>query len=175
MALIIKFTKFITIILLVTACASYEQFQQMTEEMEIPTKVYKADYNQAWQAVIQFMKKYDLALQNQEAGVIKTRWIDNTLEMNFADSFGGADSVKAAKFKLIINVIKGYRGNREVSKISIFKRQMVEQDMLQGWKVLPSDGIMEKTILYRLDRILMIDNQLKEIEEKRSKEAEKNF
>lgn len=159
-------------LLLLSSCASYQQYQQVAEEFEIPSKVFKADYNQAWQAVLQYMKKYDLALQNQEAGVIKSRWIDNTMEMNFIDSFGTSDSVKAAKFKIVVNVVKGFKGSREVSKVTVFKRQMVEQDFLQGWKVIPTDGILEQTILYRIQRIVDIDNQLKAIEEQKAKEQE---
>lgn len=159
----------------VTTCSSYEQFRYITEEFEIPNKVFKNDYNQAWLAVLQVMKKYNLELTNQEAGVIKTRWIDNTLEVNFADSFGSSDAVKAAKFKLIINVVKGFRSNREVSKITVYRRQMIEQDFLQGWKVIPSDGILEKTILYRIERNLRIAEKLKKIEDQKAKELEANF
>jgi len=146
--------------------------EYITEEFEVPTKVFPADFNMSWQAVLQVMKKYDLALQNQEAGIIKTRWIDNTLELNFADSFGKSDTVKAAKFKLIINVVKGYRGSREVSKVSIFKRQLIEQDFLQGWKEVPTDGIQEKTILYRIERTLAIERKLKQIEDEKAKEIQ---
>lgn len=160
---------------LISGCQSYRQFQYITEEFEIPSKVFKSDYAQTWQAVLQVMKKYDLETQNQEAGVVKTRWIDNTLELNFADSFGSSDSVKAAKFKVVLNVVKGYRGGREVSKVTVFRRQMVEQDFLQGWKVIPSDGILEKGILYRIERILAIDRRLKKIEEEKAKEAEAAF
>ncbi len=151
-------------------CASYEKFRQITEELEIPSKIYKADYNQAWQAVISVMRKYDIAQQNQEAGFIKSRWMDNTLEVNFADSFGSSDAVKAAKFKLVVNVVKGFRSAREVTKVTIYKRQLVEQDFLQGWKEMSPDGIMEKTLLYRIERLIAIDNKLKEIDKAREKE-----
>lgn len=166
---------FLCLALLQSSCSSYKQFQYIAEEFEIPSKVYKYEYSQAWQAVLQIMQKFDLATQNQEAGIIKTRWRDNTLELNFADSFGSSDAVKAAKFKLIVNVVKGFRGAREVSKVTVFKRQMVEHDFLQGWKVVRSDGIMEKTVLYRIERVLAIDEKLKKIEEKKAKEAEENF
>ncbi|MFA5584873.1 MAG: hypothetical protein WDA09_11735, partial [Bacteriovoracaceae bacterium] len=75
--------------------------------MEVPSRIFRADYNQTWQAVIQVMRRYDIAQQNQEAGFIKTRWMDNTLEVNFNDAFGSSDTVKAAKYKLVINVVKG--------------------------------------------------------------------
>ncbi len=165
-----KFYLLITALFLFGGCASYEKFRQITEELEIPSKIYKADYNQAWQAVISVMRKYDIAQQNQEAGFIKSRWMDNTLEVNFADSFGSSDAVKAAKFKLVVNVVKGFRSAREVTKVTIYKRQLVEQDFLQGWKEMSPDGIMEKTLLYRIERLIAIDNKLKEIDKAREKE-----
>jgi hypothetical protein len=160
---------------LILGCSSYENFKQVSEDFEIPTQVYRADYNKVWQEVMKITNKYDREVYNQEAGVIKTRWMDNTLELNFADSFGSNDAVKSAQFKLIINVVKGFRGNKEVSKVTVFRRQRVEQDFLQGWKVIRSDGILEKAILYRLERALVIESKLQEIEDKKSKEAEKNF
>ncbi len=165
-----KFYLLITSLLLLSGCASYEKFRQVTEELEIPTRIYRADYNQTWQAVIQVMRKFDIAQQNQEAGFIKTRWMDNTLEVNFTDSFGSSDAVKAAKFKLVVNVVKGYRTGREVTKVTIYKRQLIEQDFLQGWKETPTDGIAEKTLLYRIERLIATDNKLKEIDQAREKE-----
>ncbi len=161
--------------LMLFGCSSYENYKQVTEDLEIPSQVYRADYNKVWQEVMKITNKFDREVYNQESGVIKTRWMDNTLELNFADSFGSNDAVKSAQFKLIINVVKGFRGNKEVSKVTVFKRQRVEHDFLQGWKVIRSDGILEKSILYRLERSLAIESKLQEIEEKKSKEAEKNF
>lgn len=165
----------ILLLLAITGCASYEKFRQVTEELEMPSRIYKADYNQTWQAVIQVMKKYDIAQQNQEAGHIKTRWMDNTLEVNFTDSFGSSDAVKAARFKLVVNVVKGFRASREVAKVTIYKRQLVEQDFLQGWKEVTTDGIMEQTLLYRIERLITNDNKLKEIDKAREKEQLQNF
>jgi uncharacterized lipoprotein len=162
-------------VLAISGCASYEKFRQITEEIEMPAKIFRADFNQTWQAVIQVMKKYDIAQQNQEAGYIKTRWMDNTMELNFTDSFGSNDAVKAARFKLIVNVVKGYRASQEVAKVTIYKRQLVEQDFLQGWKEIPTDGIMEQTFLYRIGRLVEIDNKLKDIDKAREKEQLESF
>lgn len=164
-----------SIVIILSSCSSYENFKNVSDDLEIPSQIYKADYNKVWQEVFKITNQYERESHSQEAGIIKTRWKDNTLEMNFADSFGTNDAVKAAQFKLIINVVKGFRGNKEVTKVSVFKRQRVEQDFLQGWKIIRSDGILEKTILYRLERALTIENKLQEIEDKKSKEAEKNF
>jgi hypothetical protein len=165
----------LVLIIFLSSCASYDQFVKITKDFEIPTKVFKSDFTQTWAAVVSVMKKYDIEQQNQEAGVIKTRWMDNTLEVNFADSFGSNDRVKAAKFKLLVNVIKGFRYGREVTKVSVYKRQIVEQDFLQGWKEVDKDLILEKTLLYRINRFLNIDNKLEEIQKKKEKEQIKKF
>ena len=173
-----KLKLYITYLLMIAcsiSCASYEKFKQVTEEMEIPSKVFRSNYNQTWQAVIQLMKKYDIAQQNQESGYIKTRWMDNTLQVNFTDSFGSNDKVKAAKFKLINNVSKGFSYGLEVSKVTIYKRQLIEQDFLQGWKEVTTDGIQEKVLLYRVSTLIDNDNKLKAIDKQREQEQLQNF
>lgn len=142
----------------------------ITEELEIPSEIYGADYNQTWQAVIQVMKRFDISYQNQESGKIKTRWMDNTLQVNFTDSFGSSDAVKAAEFRLMVNVAEGYSYGRKVTKVTVFKRQRVEHDFLQGWKEKQTDGIQEKTLLYRIGRLIENDNKLKEIDKARERE-----
>ncbi|MGB0453073.1 MAG: hypothetical protein ACPGJV_05100 [Bacteriovoracaceae bacterium] len=171
----INLSFFLGIILIISSCASYKEYAYITEEFEIPSQVYRHSYAKTWQAISKVVQRFDLAIQNQEAGVIKTRWQDNTLEVNFADSFGGKDSVKAAKFKLVFNIVKGFRGNKEVTKVTIFKRQLVEQDFLQGMKVIRSDGILEKSLLYRIDRVLAVEDKLKAIEDAKNKELEASF
>jgi len=166
---------FLTFLFIFSSCASYEKFKKITEELEIPSEIYPADYNQTWQAVIQVMKRYDISYQNQESGKIKTRWMDNTLQVNFTDSFGSSDAIKAAEFKLQINVSEGYSYGRKVTKITIFKRQRIENDFLQGWKEQQSDGIQEKTLLYRIGKIIEIDTKLKELDKAREKEELKDF
>ncbi len=172
---IIPWARIIILSFILSACSSYENFKHISEDLDIPSQVYMADYNKVWQETMQICKGYEMDTFNQESGVIKTRWKDNTLELNFADAFGANEAVKSAQFKLIINVAKGFRGTKEVTKVTVFKRQRVEQDFLQGWKILKSDGILEKTILYRLEQALSIQNRLQKIEDQKAKESEKNF
>lgn len=167
--------KIVVLFFFVSSCASYEKFRQITEELEIPAKVYKADFNQTWQAVIQVIKKYDIAKQNQESGIISTRWMDNTLQVNFTDSFANSDAVKAAEFKLVINVSEGYSYGQKSTKVTIYKRQRVENDFLQGWREVQTDGIQEQTMLYRIGRIIDNDNKFKEIDKQKEKEALESF
>ncbi len=169
--------KNIFILFIFFSCASYDQFKEVTNDLSIPTETYSVDYNRTWKAVIELVTQSNFPIleQNQEAGVIKTRWSDNTTEVNFADSFGSTDRIKAAQFKLTINVAKGFRLNQEVTQVSIIKRQLIENDFLQGFKEITSDQIQEKTLLYRLSRIISIDKQLEKIDEAKQQEQLNNF
>ena len=101
--------------------------------------------------------------------------MDNTLQVNFTDSFGSSDAIKAAEFKLLVNIAEGYSYGKKVTKVTIFKRQRIENDFLQGWKEKPTDVIQEKTLLYRVSRLIEIDKKLKEIDKAREKEELEEF
>lgn len=161
-------------IITLNSCSSYKEFEHLSRDVEIPALTFRATFIDSWTALKKVITQMDLDvdINNQEAGIIKTNWNENTMQMNFADSFGGKDAVKEAKYKLIINVIKGFRGGREVTKVTIFKRQMVNEDFLQGWKIVPSDRIQEDTMLYRVGQVLKIQNQLKRIDEEKRKAEE---
>ena len=76
------FLKLASLTFLLASCTSYEQFKHVTEDFEVPAKTFKHSYNQTWVAVLEVMRDFEIELQNQESGVIKTRWKDNTIEMN---------------------------------------------------------------------------------------------
>ena len=163
---------------LFSSCASYQTYKHITEEAEMPIQIYRADYNQTWQALMDVLVENNLTdfkTVNMENGIIKTRWVDNTMETNFINSFGDQTEIKSAKFKMVITVTKVFRGGKEVTRVVVFKRQLVEQDFLQGYKELPSDGIMEKVILYRLQKKIEIDQYMRDVDRQKEQEKLQSF
>ena len=151
------------------SCSSYQKFRD-TEEFEYPSYTYNSTYLQTWQGVISTMKKFELDSRDQVSGHITTRWINNTDSYNFINVLGFNKDVRDARFQLKIVVTKGFLYSREVTRVTIFKRQLIERNVLQGFQEIPSDGILEKTILYRIQRLLAIENRLKEIQIKKNQE-----
>jgi len=162
---------------MLTSCASYDQFKKITQGLDLPYKVFRYPYSHVWAAVkdVVISFNYDQEYINPDTGVIRSKWMENTIELNFSDSFGDSDSVRQARFKLVINVIKGYSVGREVSKVVIYKRQYVKNDFLQGWKEILTDGILEETILYRIERTLLYNKKLKEIQDASKNQAPLDF
>ncbi len=163
------------VLFITVSCSTYREFYSMREEDEIPTVKFKVNFEDTWQAVLQVMQKYDIEAQNPHIGSIKTRWIDNTLELNWADAFSRGDQVKSARFKLILNVSKGHEITHPITKVSIYKRQMVERDFLQAPRPIRSDGILEKTILYRVERVLTMERELQKLQALKEKQLEESF
>ncbi len=55
------------LILGTAGCSSYENFKHVTEDLEIPSQVYRADYNKVWIEVMKITNKYACEVYNQEA------------------------------------------------------------------------------------------------------------
>jgi hypothetical protein len=138
------------------------------------TKIFLTDFNFAWQAVLDSIRSYRLDITNREGGVVQTRWTDNTAEKNFVDSFGGADSYLKAQFRVRIIVSKGFYNGKPSTKVTVQKEQMIQRDVLEGWKPVPTDGIDENTLLYRIGRLIQIKLTLQKLEEEKARRALEN-
>ncbi len=159
-----------------SSCSSYDKFKREADEFEIPTAIINADVNRTWAAVVSTMKRYEIEQQNMDSGVIRTKWIDNTLSLNFTDSFGTTDKIKSARFKMLISVASASTNKKKPqTKISIYKRQLVENDVFQGWKEVETDYITEKTLLYRIERIVAMDEVIERLQKEKESRLIKNF
>ena len=154
-----------------TGCMSaYRQSVGASTEQAF-SKVFLTDYNTAWQAVIDSLKSTRQDVTNREGGFIQTRWMDNTSEKNFVDSFGGQDAYLKAQYRVKVAVMKGFYNGRGSIKVNVQKEQVIQKDVLEGWKPVETDGIDENTLLYRIGRIILIRMKLAQLEEQKAKKA----
>ncbi len=137
---------------------------------QVFTRIYLTDFNTAWQGVLESIKSLRLDITNREGGFIQTRWTENTSEKNFIESFGGADSYLKAQYRLKLSIAKGFYNGRPSVKVSVQKEQMIQNDVLEGWRPVETDGVEEKTLLYRIGRIVSVRLRLSEIEKRKAEE-----
>lgn len=151
---------------------AYKQSVGATTE-QVFTKIFRTDFNTAWQSVLEALKSSRLDVANRESGFIQTRWLDNTSQKNFADSFGGADSYLKAQYRFKIVVSKGFFEGKESVKVAVEREQMIQRDVLEGWVPTETDTIEENTLLYRIGRIIFVNTKIARLEkEKLEKEIE---
>jgi len=134
------------------------------------SRVYLTDFNTAWQAVLESLKAVPIDIPNRDAGFIQTRWIENTAIKNFTDSFGTADTYLKSQYRLRVSLSRGgnYNGVPAV-KVTVQKDQLIQRDVLDGWRPVETDSIEENTLLYRIGRLITIKTQLTQIEEEKIK------
>lgn len=161
----------LSLVLSLSGCmAAYKQSVGADTQQSF-TRVYLTDFSSAWESVLDSLKSMRLDVTNREGGFVQTRWMENTADKNFTDSFGNADAYLKAQFRLRVSVAKGFYNGRPSVKISVTKEQMVQRDVLEGWQRIESDHIDENTFLYRIGRIIFIRMRLAQIEEEKTKKA----
>lgn len=157
---------------LISGCSSTSIFHQPGSEIDhIYSRIYLTDYNTAWQATLEALKPFEKTVQNRQGGVLQTAWLDNTAQKNFIDSFGGDATYLSARYRFKVSVAPGNYNGKPSVKISILKDQMIQRDMLEGWKQVASDAIEENTYLYRIGRIIYIRLRLKQMEDQKMQQV----
>ena len=153
------------------SCGGPLFYQPGHEVNHIHSRGFYTDYNTAWQAALEALKRHEKTIQNRQGGVIQTSWIDNTAEKNFIEGFGGDATFVKAQYRLNLSVAPGSYNGRSYVKVSILKEQVIQRDLLEGWKPVSSDTIEENTFLYRIGRIVLMKLKLKQIEEQKMEQV----
>ncbi len=134
------------------------------------SKIYLTDFNLAWQAILESLKQHAMDVSNRDSGFIQTKWTDNTAEKNLIDSFGSADSFLKAQIRYKVATSKGFYNGKSSVKVTIQKEQMIQRDVLEGWKPVQTDSIEEATLLYRIGRIITMKMKIARLEERKTKQ-----
>lgn len=137
----------------------------------ILSRIFKTDYNTAWQAVLDAMKDLDRTVVNREAGVVQTAWIENTDRKVSSEVYADSETYMKAKYRLTVTVSPGNFKSHAAVKVSIQKEQLLQRDIMEGWNSVPSDSVEENTFLYRVGRVVFIKEKLKRMEEERTRRA----
>lgn len=141
------------------------------DTQEVFNRVFLTDFNMAWVAAQEAMKSMRIEESKVEAGFIRTQWADNTAEKNFIDSFGASETHLKAQYRFRVTVGKGFYNGKPSVKVTVQKDQLVQHDVLEGWKPAPTDSIDENTLLYRINRLITIRTKISRLEEEKVKNA----
>jgi hypothetical protein len=135
------------------------------------TKIYFTDFNTAWQAALDALKSSRLDISNREGGFIQTKWSDNTSEKNFTDSFVGGDIYLKAQYRFRVTVAPTFHLGHSTIKVTVQKEQLIQRDVLEGWKPIETDSAEENTLLYRVGRLIFMRMKIAALEEERMNNA----
>jgi hypothetical protein len=120
-------------------------------------RVYYDNYDEVWRAIQLTLRKYPVHLNNIESGLLETDYIKG--DKLFADPVETRDK-PGLRYKIVIRAIKGQTAGRSAVQVLCTKTNEVQKDFFTGYQPLPSNGLEEKTILYRIGRFLEMEKIL---------------
>lgn len=121
------------------------------------SQVFYADFDAVWRATQIAVTAYPIRVNNYDLGVIETEEIDGYKAWTPPHREPRPDG---RSYKLNIKVVKGKINGREANKVSVLKEAFKQRDFFSEAENLTSDGLEEKSILYRIERELTIDRAL---------------
>lgn len=149
---------------LIFALSSCNLFQPRHEsadkiiEKASKQRVFFAPYDSVWKAA-HLAIKYTIANENQDFGVMETDYIkavDGWLPPHQSEP-----QHKSARYKLTLSFAKTTTAGKDSTRVTIEKIIEIFPDFISETKLVPSDGLEEQSIFYRIEREIIIEKALK--------------
>lgn len=129
---------------------------------EPKTSIFRDEYDQVWRAIQLAVRKYPVRLNNIESGLLETDYVKG--DKLFADPSEGGPPKASIRYKLEIKAVKVKNSeDKQAVKVVVTKVAEVQPDFFTGFKEIPSNGLEEQTLLYRISRYLEMDRKLSQV------------
>lgn len=157
----------IALLLLGCALASCSNMP-FVRQNKAPTRLFLTDFSTAWTATLEAVSggKDVIKSQNRETGIIETGWIENSESRSFLDVFSDEDFFLRMRYRLQVHVREGKKNNQQAVLVRVIKQQQKESTFLGGYQEAESDGLEESVYLYRIGRLIAIQQYSEDQDEK---------
>lgn len=159
------FNFLIPIFVLTSGCALFEERSRPVMVYGPREQLYVAGFEEVWRAVNLVLQPYPLRVSNMDQGMIETDLIRG--DRIWIPPYS-SDVKSGAGYHLVVRVVKGKMSKREATKVVLLKEAHVQTDFFSDPKQIPSDGLEEKTILYRIGREIQIERALAKAQKKKN-------
>jgi len=127
---------------------------------EPQSRIFYASYDEVWRAVQLALRKYPIRMNNIESGQLETDYIKGdklfTEPVEEKKKFG-------MRYRILIHAVRGKFEDRAATKIICTKVPEIQRDFFTGYQGIPSNGLEENIILYRVGRFLEMDHVLSKV------------
>ncbi len=128
--------------------------------------VFKAPYSLVWQATLLAMQNYPIQKEDLEGGLLTTKTIRKYSVWNPPPKSIKQLNNRHYKIKIILE-----KGLKESVKVYIVKNEFISKDFIQNAIPVPSDGLEERVIAYRIQREITMEQKLKEFHKEKKARA----
>ena len=121
-------------------------------------QVFPAEYEKVWRALQLSVQKYPIRINDIDRGVLETDFIRGA--KSYSPPHLPPQNFSGRQYQLLFRVLKGKIEGRPAIKVVIVKKMERKRDFFSENEELKSDGLEEKTILYRIAREIEIDRAI---------------
>lgn len=145
-----------------------DRLEQRLKIGEPVTKVYYAKYEEVEAALKLAMLKYPQRVDNTEAGIFETDYVKG--DARFKPPQKSTEYTSGYRYRILLRLVKGKADvSRPAVKVVVVKQIEQAHDFFAEPHAVPSDGLEETVILYRIGRELTINKALQKASQKQNK------
>lgn len=144
-------------LLIFVGCASVDSTPHAKVKSPL-TKVYVGPFEKVWQSAQLVMAQYPMRVNNIDLGLIETDVI--TGESTFTAPEQENRRPGGYRYNIRLHLVKGRTQGQPSVKVSVKKSISLQRDFFSAEEDLPTDGLEETVILYRIQRELDISAAL---------------
>lgn len=129
-------------------------------------QVFYANFEEVWRSVNLVLQPYPLRVSNMDQGVLETDEIRGNRV--WSAPYKSDTSSNGETYRITIRVVKGALGAKAATKVTVVKDAQLRVDFFSDPKTIPTDGLEEKSILYRIGREIQIERALAKAQKKQN-------
>ncbi|MCB0407932.1 MAG: hypothetical protein KDD34_06990 [Bdellovibrionales bacterium] len=146
-----------------TGCALMAGSAPAPQTMDPVEQVYATNFDAIWLATQKAMAIYPMRVNNMDVKILET----DTIKI---DKYWNPPHVQELKsgqeYRLVVRVIEGELDGKPAQKVSVSKIVNHQKDFFSNEQQIPSSGLEEKALLYRIERELTIERGLERAQKK---------
>lgn len=133
------------------------------------SRVYFSSYEETDMALKQAMIRYPQRIDNTaEAGIFETDYVKG--DLRFRAPGETTPHSPGYRYRILVRLVKGKAEEKNSTKVQLIKKPEVSRDFFSEPQPIPSDGLEEEVLLYRIGRELQINRALTKANDKRNKQ-----
>jgi hypothetical protein len=161
-----KFLLALTLFLL-SGCALFEERSGPVMTFGPREQVFYATYDEVWRAANLVLQPYPLRISNMDQGVLETDAVKGFKV--WTPPFKPDGATAGQSYKLTIKILKGKFTGRAATKVTVLKDATLQHDFFSDPKPVASDGLEEKSLLYRMGREVQLERAIAKAQKKKRK------
>lgn len=157
----------VLMVLSLTGCALFEERKGPETAFGPRDQIFNATFEEVWRAANLVLQPYPLRISNMDQGVLETDTIHGY--KIWTPPYKPEAAGPGKSYKLAVKLLRGNFSGRNAIKVSISKDASIQQDFFSDPRPTPSDGMEEKSLLYRISREIQIERALSRAQKRKNK------